>query len=229
MLLESVKVTGRVVDEQQRPLIGARVDAEMWTMAETGPDGRFELVTQAPALVVRMPGFQSKRIAARPPDLLSTVTLERLTTPALPFCSGKLAGGEGSQVSANTLLRLALIKGVQVGRQKSDIDYADRVYTVRSPRGKIAIRHGSGYAYTFGHPPEEDVWSSKEFAEVVYSVGGARIVDSRGVDQDGLRWRYLGMMGESAAYTHADAAAARVLDKVLDGACVEGPLPRANR
>lgn len=229
MLLESVKVMGRVVDEQQKPVIGARVDGERWTTVETGPDGRFELVTQAPAVVVRMAGFHSKRIAARSPELLSTVTLERLTAPALPLCSDKLEGAQGSQASAQPGLRLPRVKGVRVGKQKFDVDYWDRVYTVRSPRGKAAIRHGSGHTYTLGYPLEEDVWRSREFAEAVYAVGRVWIIDSRGVDQGGLRWRYLGLIAESAEYTHADAAAARLLDKVLDGVCYDRPVRRANR
>lgn len=83
------------------------------------------------------------------------------------------------------------------------------------------IEHGSGMMWSFGTPFDEWVWSSEEYEETSYEVDGQRVVDARGKSPNGRRWRHLGRFGETAVYSETDEAAAKVLDKVLDGVCVK--------
>jgi hypothetical protein len=53
--------------------------------------------------------------------------------------------------------------------------------------------------------------------------GHVMILDARGTTPSGKFWRYLGFLGESAFYHDADEPTARILDRVIDGACL---LPR---
>lgn len=111
--------------------------------------------------------------------------------------------------------------GVNVSGQGQDIDYGARGYYVDTPQGPKGIRHGSGPMWSFGTPPDRDVWRSVKYEEVVHDVGGLTIIDARGQLPNGDRWRYLGKFGESASYSDVDEATAEILDKFLDGACIK--------
>lgn len=67
---------------------------------------------------------------------------------------------------------------------------------------------------------DQDVWSSVEYHETVFTVDNRRIVDARGRTAAGKHWGFLGQLGETASYRDADADAARILDRVLDGMCL---------
>ena len=84
--------------------------------------------------------------------------------------------------------------------------------------------------WSLGIPVTSDVWESVEYSDTSYPEtsfmqGRVVILDARGKTAAGRFWRYLGMIGESATYRDVDEAAARILDKVLDGACL---FPHAN-
>lgn len=72
-------------------------------------------------------------------------------------------------------------------------------------------------------PEDLDVWPSVKYEEITYDFGGVAVMDARGQLQNGNRRRYLGMFGESASYDDVDDAAAKTLDRFLDGACLKLP------
>lgn len=118
------------------------------------------------------------------------------------------------------LLRFPRVAGVKASRQGRDIDYTSRAYFVKTKAGPQSILHGQGSTWTLGAPADRIVWSSVEYEETLYDRKGTFFLDARGKFPNGLRWRYLGTIGESATYDNANEASARVLDQVLDGACV---------
>ena len=106
-------------------------------------------------------------------------------------------------------------------KQGQDVDYGVRSYYIDTDLGPKGIRHGSGPMWSFGTPIDQDVWQSVTYEEIDYDFGDRTIRDSRGQVQNGNRWRYLGMFGESASYSKMEEVAAKTLDRVLDGACVK--------
>jgi hypothetical protein len=57
------------------------------------------------------------------------------------------------------------VKGIQVGKQGQDIDYALRRYFIETPTGKRAMVNGLGQI-RIHEAPIGDVWASNQFAEV---------------------------------------------------------------
>jgi hypothetical protein len=110
---------------------------------------------------------------------------------------------------------------VKVSKQGHDIDYGARNYYIETASGPKGIGHGSGGWWTLGHPLDSDVWASVKYDEITYIAGRQTIVDTRGQLPNGHRWRYLGKLAESAAYSDVDDATAKVLDQFLDGACIQ--------
>lgn len=75
--------------------------------------------------------------------------------------------------------------------------------------------------WSFGTPPDLDVWRSVAYQEATFEVGVVTIIDARGQLPNGSRWRNLGKFGESASYSDVDEATAKLLDQFLDGACLK--------
>jgi hypothetical protein len=115
---------------------------------------------------------------------------------------------------------------VKATRQARDIDYGARNYYIETDQGPRGIRHGSGPMWSFGIPLDSDVWRTENYEEVRYDLHGVTIIDARGKLANGNRWRYLGMAGESASYSDVDEATAKILDRFLDGACVNAAFIR---
>jgi hypothetical protein len=80
--------------------------------------------------------------------------------------------------------------------------------------------------WSFGIPSALEAWQSVEYDEATYTNGNIAIIDARGQAANGKRWRYPGKFGESADYSDVDEPTARILDRVLDGACLGTPNPR---
>ena len=104
--------------------------------------------------------------------------------------------------------------------QGRDVDYIIRWYYVQSEEGRKGIMHGSGANWSHGTPLDLDVWRSIRFEEAAFEAGGLTIVDARGQLPNGKWWRYLGTFCESASYSDMDEATAKILDKFLDGVCI---------
>lgn len=106
-------------------------------------------------------------------------------------------------------------------RQFHDVDYGARTYYIKTKKGPKGIQHGSGPLWGFGTPFEKDIWSSVRYDEATYDVAGVIIIDARGQLPNGSWWRSVGKFGESASYSDVDEATAKILDQLLDGACLE--------
>jgi hypothetical protein len=212
------QVKGIVVDQDGKPVAGARVDhtGDNRKLHQTDVAGRFE-VNWKPAFVFRKDGYLSKFI--RPQDGEEVrITLEKVAgEKPFPKCSrlGRRFEIEGWMAS----LKFPMIPGVTATEQSRDVDYAIRYYYVETESGRVGIRHGAGPMWSSGLPLDESVWRSVSYEEISYKFDGYPILDARGRFADGRQWRYLGPVGESAGYSDLDAATAKILDKVLDGAC----------
>ena len=82
---ETRRVTGAVVDQAGEAIANARVfDNDRYPAYETGPDGRFDFDTKAPAIIVRKPGFESVIVRTQDASEIP-VTLQKLTR-TFPIC-----------------------------------------------------------------------------------------------------------------------------------------------
>jgi hypothetical protein len=221
LLPQAQHILGIVGDEDGKPVLEARVDHAEFVrpqLHQTDSQGKFELTTQAPALVIRKAGFESAFVLTNRVTEIR-ITLRTAHSGVFPTCSssGTYEGIEGWGAS----FQFPRTAGVKASTQGRDIDYGAREYYVNTQQGRKAIRHGSGPMWSFGIPTSIDVWKSAEYREVAYSAGRQSIVDAHGKQTDGNRWRYLGKFGESASYSDVDEATAKILDQFLDGACLK--------
>jgi hypothetical protein len=222
LLPEPRHIVGVVVDQGGQPVAEARIDHsnDRGQVHQTDAQGRFELDTQAPALVIRKAGFQSEYVRTQE-TTDARVTLRELgKRREFPTCtsSGKYDGIDGWGAS----FRFPKTAGVHVSEQGHDIDHGARSYYVDTKQGRKGIMHGSGPMWSFGTPSDLDVWRLVNYEEIAYSAGAQLIIDARGQMRDGNCWRYLGKFGESASYSGVDEATAKILDRFLDGACLPG-------
>jgi len=217
LLPHSQHVRGVVVDQDGAPVTDARVDhtSDRRKAHQTDSQGRFELDTQAPALVIRKPGFESVWVKTGP-EL--RVTLRKTATPEFRSCAanGKYVGIEGW----GAVFRFPMIERVKVSDQGNDIDYGARNYYIKAKKVTARIRHGSGPMWGLGTPLDTDVWRSIKYEETAYTNGREIMIDARGQLPDGTRWRNLGRFGETVSYSGADKTTAKIFDQMLDGACV---------
>jgi hypothetical protein len=221
LLPQAKHITGVVIDPDGKPVVGARIDHtnQRSQAYQTDSEGRFELETTAPILVVRKAGFRSELVRTQD-TTEARVTLQKLSGNRLfPTCSntGQYDGIQGWGAS----FEFPTISDVKASPQGQDIDYGARSYYVETKAGPKGIMHGSGPTWSFGTPLDRDVWRSAKYEEVSYDAGGLTIIDARGQLPNGTRWRYLGKFGESASYSGVDDATAKILDQFLDGACLK--------
>jgi hypothetical protein len=221
LLPETRHIAGVVVDPEGKPVVEASIDHsnDRQQAHQTDSEGKFELDTRAPAIVVRKAGFRSEWVRTKEVTELP-VTLQKLSgTGLFRACSstGDYIGIDGW----GALFQFPKTPGVKASPQGQDIDYGARSYYVETKDGPKGIRHGSGALWSFGIPLDRDVWRSVKYEEVMYNAGRFTIIDARGRLPNGDRWRSLGKFGETASYTNMDEATAKILDGFLDGACLK--------
>jgi len=178
-------------------------------LVKMGANGRYSGGTESGRIVVRRRGYVP--VVVRP-AVGVRVVMEALA----PVDGGRICTREpeGYPVS---ILRFKRGRTKAVDMEGDDT--AGTTYFVRTRSGEEALQHRWGAAWSVGVPSEADVRMSTEYEERAYLVGKDQITDARGVLPDGSRWRFLGHLGESAAYRTKDAAAARRFDAILDGVC----------
>src|SRR5207245_9338666 len=101
-------------------------------------------------------------------------------------------------------------------------DKAQHAHRVRAPSGKDGIQLTDGLMWDPGLPFDEDVWSAHDYVETTFSDTECfSIIDARGKSIDGKCWRVLAHVFETASYRNVPEEDTALLDRVLDGACVE--------
>lgn|GEM_PF-3340282 len=234
----SHKFEGVVVDPDGMPISGAQVDFQggpaFWGR-DTDQEGRFEIETPGLIAVVRKAGYRSERIRTDASQQIH-VTL-RATDRRIGLCT------EEQSCDSIGSFCFPRVAGVSPGRLTNDVDYTMRTYWLTRTRSGIVggwqsmlwflaqrgIKQGVGPNWTRGVPSLRDVSQAADYEEagipieegplskLEYPIG---IIDAKGTNIGGKRWRYLGLVGESAEYRDLGRNAARLLDRVLDGVCI---------
>jgi len=218
MLPVARTISGVVVDTSGKPLVGFRVDHRGFGWYEAGADGKFQFDTRAPAVVFRKPGYNSYYLRTASASEVRVVLEQAVSHGGPAGCpNNAMCASIGSW---GRRFCLPLLREVEVADHAPDVDYQTRSYYIDTPKGRVGIVHGSGAMWSLGDPMDQDVWSSVEYHETVFTVDNRRIVDARVRTAAGKYWRFLGQLGETASYRDADADAARILDRVLDGMCL---------
>lgn len=222
MLPEAQHVSGVVSDSAGRPINGASIQhlGRMINDGVTDSSGHFELSTRVPAFVIRKIGYESAFV--RTESAHSIQIMLKQTGAKIPACSSTSVC---TTVGWGTVFCLANVDGVKVSDQINDIDYGNRIYSVKSEHGHQAMSHGGGPMWGFGRPFDEDVWSSTEYSEKTYRydsdfIDTNFVTDAKGKTKAAKYWRFVGRFGESATYHDVDEESALMFDRVLDGICV---------
>ena len=228
-LPKSVHMAGVVVDTDGQPVAEADLyySDKVWKTHQTDSDGRFTLDTRAPAIVIRKDGYRSEFMPTREARDVRIVLQKVSGKRAFPICTDSVQYvGIGVW---DRSFQFPKIQGVKVSFPVHDVDYVKRYYYVNTEHGRKGIMHGGGPMWGLGTPSDEDVSRSIKYKETTYDASGISIIDARGEFANGNRWRFLGKFGETASYSDVDEATAKLLDQVLDGACIKPrpvkPLP----
>jgi len=218
LLSQEQHVSGIVADTDGKPLSGASIQhlGRMIPDVATDSTGHYELSTRVPAFVIRKIGYDGAFVRTEDAHTIR-ITLKQ-SRRAIPICSSK---NLCTSVSGwDTVFCFANVKRVKASEQVNDVDYGNRIYSVKSGRTPQYMSHGAGLMWSFGMPPDEDVWSSVEYSEKTYRFGTGVIIDARGKSASGKLWRSIGKFGESASYYDADQVSATLFDQMIDGMCV---------
>jgi hypothetical protein len=198
-------VSGIVTDASGKPLDNARIDhtgkrvivvatdvvlKPSQDEARTDAEGHFQVVTGAPAIVVRTPGYESQRLLVTG-DAQVQVTLQPIKSTSR------------CKLSAPPVFKT---------RKANDIDYTATWFYIKTNAGPKGIISGSGFSYSLGAPADKDVWTSVEYAEMMYESG---MVDAAGRSADGKYWRSRTTFGAAAQYYNQSRETAEQLDCVM--------------
>ncbi|MBE0657315.1 MAG: hypothetical protein IH602_06465 [Bryobacteraceae bacterium] len=242
LLPSARQVKAVVVDEEGAPVVGAEIfySNDFRNVPSTQLDGKFQMETRAPVLVVRKGGYESRMI--RTEEAAVRITMRRGAlgeggsnraeeSPAFritlrktqgerrfPACSG--SGQHRRNAGLSTSFVFPKVPGVDVSDKGHDVDYTTQYYSIKTKNGRKGVQHGWGPLWGGAEPLYFDVWKSVKYEEIRYENDGLTIVDARGQASDGQRWRSLGKFGETATYSDVDEATAKILDRLLDGACL---------
>ncbi len=198
-------LSGTVTDASGTPVKDARIDhtgrlVVVSLLVEPSPDdtrtdadGRFRVTTVAPAIVVRKPGYTSKRVPVTDDAQVQIILL---------------------RINAGFRCKQSPPPKVKT-KKANDIDYAATWFYIETKDGPKGILSGRGPTYSWGAPSNSDVWSSIEYAEVMYESG---MIDASGYTTDGKYWRSRSIFGAAAQYYNVNREAAEQLDCVMDGA-----------
>jgi len=205
-------VIGTVVDQEGRPVDGARFEQVSERTERSASDGGFRFNTAGASFVIRKEGFQSEFVRV-PDNGLVRVVLKKEDVRPFPNCASPAP-------TIGVDIRFAKIQGFKNGGTTIDADYSVESYEFETPAGLKTIRHGSGALWSFGTPVNSYVWASMKYQEILFSHGRGTILEARGELKNGNRWRFLGKFGETVMYYDVEPESALVLDKFFDSACV---------
>src|SRR5947209_7671254 len=153
-------ISGTVTDAAGKPIKDARVDhtgkivvVPATNLAvkpspdgtRTNADGRFQVTTDSPAIVIRTPGYESNRVRVAG-DAEIQITLQRIKT--------------------TSRCKLELPPAVKT-KKGNDIDYSATWFYIETKDGPRGIISGSGPSYSWGAPSDSHVRTSVEYFELM--------------------------------------------------------------
>lgn len=216
------RVSGQVVDESGAPVAGVLVLYSKKLNTEgptTDAQGRFSLGTTENALLLWKFGYRSELLLTANAEG-RRIVLREVGPQPLRDCVGIVAKLESVH---GGMLWFPVGEEFKHSPNQSDIDYSRRLYWLRKGGRSKWIRHGAGHMWSFGIPSGFDIRRSVKYSETHYQTGRTYVTDARGEYADGKRWRFVGMIGESADYSDMEPEFADKLDRVLDGVCMFDP------
>jgi hypothetical protein len=217
LLPESRHIFGIVVDSSGSPIPDAAVVYTGGPRVDTNAEGRFELDTRAPQFIIVKPGYRGALVRTETTDA-PRITLQRLKeTMVFPTCP-TTAGRVGLKWG-NARLLFPKIRGMIAGPEGRGDHCSWRTYSIKPGQGPPVIGHIQGVQMG-GGPSDREIWRSRTYEDIDYTVGDEVVFDIRGEFANGNRWRCLGRFLESACYSDVDPAAAKIFDRFLDGACL---------
>jgi hypothetical protein len=200
-------VIGVVMDASGKPIQDAHIDHTGNAMVvvvppdlvvkplpeevRTDAEGRFRVVTNVPAIVVRKPGYESERVGLTG-DAEIKITLQR--------------------IGSSSRCKLSVSPAFKT-KEANDSDYTATWFYIETKDGPKGIISGSGPMYSWGAPSDEAVWTAVEYREIMYESG---VVDASGHSADGKYWRRRGIFGAAAQYYGQNRETAEQLDCVMD-------------
>jgi hypothetical protein len=227
MLPSPVRLTGVVRDNEGKALPGVWINHTGVRVenVKTDSQGRFDIQNWGPAIVFRKEGYQSKYWPVSG-DREMAIALSG-PAPRLKPCAAfsRCLGLSGFM----SVFCLPKVRGVNVSKRNNDVDYGQRVFWIKTPDGVTGVQHAAGMMWG-GLPLDEDVWSARDYVERDYQDSeGFGILDARGKSAEGKCWRVLGRVFETASYRDVREQDTGLLDRVIDGACVEPIRPKPPR
>ncbi len=157
----------------------------------TDSEGKFRVVTDVPAIVIRNPGYESQRVRIAGDGQLE-ITLQRIRSTSR------------CKLSAPPAFKT---------KNANDVDYTAKWFYIETKDGPQGIISGSGPMYSWGAPDDRQVWTSVEYAEIMLDNG---VVDASGHSADGKYWRSRSIFGAAAQYYNQARETAEQLDCVMD-------------
>jgi len=103
-------------------------------------------------------------------------------------------------------------------KKANDIDYVATWYYIETKGGPQGFSAEAVRRTLWGAPSNSDVWTSVEYAEVMYENG---MIDASGHTSDGKYWRSRKKLGRRLSYYNVNRETADQLDCVM----IAGPLP----
>jgi hypothetical protein len=211
-IVDAATVSGAVTDLSGKPIKDARIDHIGKLVVVPPPDtafkpppdeprtdaeGQFQVTTTSPAIVIRKPGYESRRLRLTG-DAQVQITLQRIKP---------------------STCKLRVRPRVKT-KDANDVDYTATWRYVETEDGPKGIISGSGPTYSFGAPDDNRVWMSLDYFEVMYENG---VIDARGHSADGKYWRSQTSFGAAAQYFGVDQETAEILDCLMDPAAAKTP------
>ena len=193
------------------PISGARIDhTEHYSGRKvehsSDTEGKFELWSNAVAVVIRKPGFESRRQFLK--DTKEPESVRIILRPASEVAAAKPYTGT---CSAEVI-------------ESHDVDYTSTFTGFKREDGTwLGVTCGRGLNWSHGEPNNSQVWNSEEYSEIMPGGNENGYVDARGKSKDGTYWRYRGVMGFSCSYSTWNKDAVPLLDHNMAGGCIRKP------
>jgi len=220
LLPKPLNIANVVMDAEGKPIEGASLHltdrwqdpkTKLWIDRQTDASGRFEVETDVPVIVVRQAGFES--FVLKTPNANQERIVLVPTNRSIPACPKK---PRCRAIRTGTFC-FPKTPGISAEDEVGGLDAVDRVYGVKTAKGRKYFQHGAGFSWSYDSPRSGDVWTASDYHEVVFAN---RIVDASWHDPEGFYQRYFGYGLETIEYKQLDAAAASKADEMIDGVCL---------